>query len=456
MAALSVVAWIWQPRIEAGDRTELVWVSDDNPVRREQIELFNKLNPDYHLRLDPQNTGMEKVIVQSLAGVGPDVFDCYTGFQLMAFVRSGIALDVTDELAARGADPDAVWPCLKPLFMLNGRVYGHPDNTHAPAIWYNKKMFDEAGVPYPTSDWTWAEFIDIAERLTVRDARGRPRQFGLMMGRWDWQSIFLPKWGARFYTPEGTRCILDSPEAAAGAQFVRDLMFEYEVMPTATEEMAMATAGGWGSGPISMFGGGRAAMAIGGRWWLCILRQKDYAHLDLGAVAIPAGPVTDELWGGGRSTLVNANSENIDGALAFLEYMHGPHWNRLVNRQADALGPVRKYHYGEYEAEFLRNPEHPDEDYNDVWRTALENAVPTEVSPYVNGQRVERIMTKQTDLIWAGLKTGEEAMTDAAREINEAIVEQLEIDPVLREQYYAALEAGAQPAWDNKEDTPQP
>jgi len=450
LVLLSVVAWMWRPAERTEGRTEIVWISDDNPVRREQIELFNRLYPQYHLRLDPQNAGMEKTIVQCLAGVGPDVFDCYSGFQLTAFVRSGIAMDCTDAMAERGIDVYANWPCLIPLVVQDGRAYGHPDNTHAPALWFNKNLFDEAGIPYPRGGWTWEEFIPIAQKLTRFDDRGRPIQFGLMMGSWDWTSIFLGQWGASIYNPQGTRSALDSPEAAAAAQFYQDLIHKYGVLPSPTAETAMATSGGWGSGVISLFGAGRGAMAVGGRWWLCILRNKDYANLRLGAVELPYGP-SKRIFGGGRSTLVNAKGNRIEGALKFLEYMHGKPWNDLINRQADGIGPVIKYNYTE---EFLLNPEHPEEDYNAVWRTALENAIPMEVSPYVNGQTVDRILLKQGDLLRENLKTGAEAMRDSARAINKAIIEQLEADPVLKERYYRDVAAGAKPAWDRPEDAP--
>jgi len=174
MGLLTIVAWVWQPRDADDGRIELVWISDDNPVRREQIRLFNELYPQYRLRLDPHNAGLEKTIVQCLAGVGPDLFDCYFGFQRMVFVRSGIALDVTDAWADRGMDLDASWPCLAPLFIHDGRPYGHPDNAYAPAVWYNKTVFDKAGVPYPTADWTWQDLIAIGKQLTIRDEHGRP------------------------------------------------------------------------------------------------------------------------------------------------------------------------------------------------------------------------------------------------------------------------------------------
>ena len=450
MGALSVVACLWTPGGADDGRLEIVWVSDDNPVRREQVDLFNELHPEYRLKLDPLNGGMEKVIVQCLAGVGPDVFDCYNGFQLAAFVRSGIALDCTEELIARGVDVGAIWPCMTPLTVHDGRAYGFPGNAHAPALWFNKRLFDEAGEPYPTSDWTWEECVEIAARMTKKDARGRPVQFGLMVGIDDWMDVLVAQWGGSVYVPEGTRSALDSPEAVEAVQFYRDLIYEYEVVPSPTQENAMASAGGWGMGTIALFGAGKAAMAIGGRWWLCLLRNPDFGEVDLGAVQLPAGP-SRRVFGGGRSTLVNARGKNVEGALKFIEYLHGAPFNNLVNRQADALASVREHNYSD---EFLFNPEYPEEDYNAVWRAAMEEAAHREVTPYVQGQTVARILLKQGDLIRADLKTPAAAMQDAAREINEAIVELLELDPELRRRYAAAVADGAPKAWDNEEDAP--
>ena len=124
---------------------------------------------------------------------------------------------------------------------------------------------------------------------------------------------------------------------------------------------------------------------------------------------MPCGP-SCTIPGGARSTLVNARSENQEGALLFLEYLHSAEWNNLINQQADALAPVIEYNYTE---DFLYNPDHPEEDYNDVWRTALENSVPEDISPYINGQKVERILLKQTDLVRAGGKSGPAAMKTA-------------------------------------------
>ncbi|MFB3882841.1 MAG: extracellular solute-binding protein [Armatimonadota bacterium] len=428
---LSVVAWQIEPRPPAG-KIPLVWVSDDNPARRGQIALFNKLNPKYNLRLDPldPNAGMEKVILQCLAGVGPDLFDSWGPSQLDSYVRSGIAWDITEELARRGIDQAReVWPAALPATTRYGRVYAFPTNIAADAIWFNKDLFDKAGEPYPKGAWTWEEFLPVAKRLTLRDERGRIKQFGFLCD-WSYWPQFVMQWGGRVYTPDGARCVVDSPEAIAAVQFMHDLMYKHHVMPTPVDEATMATQGGWGSGIISYFGTGRGAMAMGGRWWLCTLR--DYGGLNLGAVESPHTKLRCSL-AYARATLVNRYSPRREQALAFLVYEYGRDYNELINRQADAVAAVIRYNYT---PQFLHNPEHPEEDYNDVWREVAKRARPGDWSPFINGQSASRILDKQMDLVKNDQKPVRDAMRDAARLVNEEIAKTLETDPSLRVRYY--------------------
>ncbi len=429
LCLLSAVAWKIQPARQETGKVPLSWVSDDNPARREQIALFNQLNPALDLRLDPSNTGMEKVIVQSLAGVGPDLFDCYNGFQLSAYVRSGIAWDVTDRLKRAGIDaPKEVWPGTHPCMLHEGRVYGFPTNAAVNAIWVNKDLFDRLRIPYPTGSMTWEEFIPLARRLTVKDENGRAKQFGFLCDWWNWQQFVL-QWGGRLYSPDGTRCVVDSPQAIAGVQFFHDLIYKHHIMPSPVEEAAMATQGGWGTGTISFFGAGKGAMALGGRWWLCSLRQ--YEKLRLGAFECPHGPLR-VFRGYGRATLVNAKSPRREQALEFLKYEASKPWNDLINHQADALAPVIRF---SYTPEYLHDPEFPQEDYNAVWRDVMQFGVPDQVSPFINGQRAERILNKQLDLVKNDQKPAADALRTAALQINAEIGKTLERDPVLRARY---------------------
>jgi hypothetical protein len=60
-------------QVREGLLPKLAYLPNDAPTRRETIDLFNKLHPEYRVVLDRQIGSMEKVIVQSLAGVGPDM-----------------------------------------------------------------------------------------------------------------------------------------------------------------------------------------------------------------------------------------------------------------------------------------------------------------------------------------------------------------------------------------------
>jgi multiple sugar transport system substrate-binding protein len=434
LLSLSVVAKQIQPPIIEDGKIPLIWVSDDNPARRDQINLFNELNPKYKLKLDPVNSGSEKVIVQSIAGVGPDLFNTYSGMDLVGYVRAGIALDITDDLAAMGLDIGTLYPASDSVIKLDGRVYGFPTNVGADALWFNKDIFEERGIPYPQGPWTWEQFITLAQKMTERDENGRVIRYGLLCdwGRWN-QFIF--QWGGSIYSPDGTRCTVDSPEAIAGVQFLHDLIYKYHVLPSPVEEAAMATQGGWGSGYITQFSSGRAAMAIGGRWWLCLLR--DNKKLRLGATEAPYGTKRVFL-GYAKGTLINANSPRAKDALAFLAYEASKPYNDLINHQADALAPVRTFNETE---EFLHDPEFPHEDYNAVWRDVMNYAITEQLSPYVNASVAGRIISGQLDLARANHKPVAEALKRAAMLVNEEIANTLELDSELKARYLAAIAA---------------
>jgi multiple sugar transport system substrate-binding protein len=437
---LSAIAWKMQPKAVEGGKTQLVWVSDDNPARRQQLALFNEKYPTYHATLDPNNTGLEKVVVQSLAGVGPDLFDAGEG-NLNVLIDSDIAWDITDELKKRGVDVERdVWKAMQSISVRDGRVYGFPSNAASNAIFINKPLFDKAGIPYPKGSWTWEQFLPVAQKLTLRDEKGRATQFGVLVDWWLWPQ-FVIQWGGRVYSEDGTKCVIDSPQAIAGVQFLHDLIYKYKVMPSPVEEAAMATQGGWGSGTITQFGEGhKAAMALGGRWWLCTLRNKtQFPDLH---TTVCESPYHDKrvFLSYGRATFINKNSPRREDALNFILYMAGQGYNDLINDQADALAPVVKFSYTPH---YLHNPEFPEEDNNDVWRRTMEMGEPNRASPFVNTQAADRILTKQLDLVKNDQKPVADALRTAAQQINEEIRKNLDRNPTLKAKYDILAQRGA-------------
>lgn len=429
---LSVAAWHLKPADREDGRIVLTYACPTFQAKVEQVELFEKLNPQYDIRIDASNTGMEKTIVQSVAGVGPDLFNSYSVFQTSAYVQAGIARDITDDLVEAGINiEDSVWPTALGHVIRDGRVYGFPYNASVHACYFNKDLFDRQGIPYPEGLLKQERLLELARQLTVRDENGRVEHYGFLFEWWTWPH-FVSQWGGRVYSEDGTRCELDCPETIAAIQFMQDLVWKHKVTPSPAQEAGMATSGGWGSGTVTWFGGGRAAMASGGRYWMVAFRDKhNYPNLRLGVVECQFGPYRAYQSHCGL-VVVNRHSPRVGHAFEYLKYMAGRKYNELVNHQADGLGPVRKYSYNET---FLNDPGYPEEDFNHVWRDVVKYSAPAEDSPFVNGGTANRIIMNQLELVKSNAKPADEAMRTAREQINREIRKTLERDPTLRKRY---------------------
>jgi len=430
----SLVVWKLQPPATEDGRIVLTWVSDENPARKGQAELFEKLHPNIKVNIDPANSGVEKVIVQCLAGVGPDVFDAVDAFQLAAYAKSGVAMDVTDELRKSGINLQTqVFPGVLGTSIYDGRTYGVPTNIAADGIWYDADLLGQKGINLPKGPWRWDQFIPIAQKLTTRGPDGRIDRYGFMFEWWNWRHFFCG-FGARVFNENGTRCTVDSPSAIAAIQMMYDLVYKYHVSPTPVEETSMATQGGFGSGYISIFAAKRGAMALGGRWWLAQLREAK--GLNLGVVESPYGRFRAS-HSYGRGMLVNKDSKHLAAALELQKFLASDPYLDLINDQADGAGAFRR---ADEKPSFLFNPKFPTERDNAVWLKITELGVGDDVSPYVDASTVTRLIQVQLDLVQAGQKSPAAAMKDAAANVNAAIAKSITEDPSLAERYRRALQ----------------
>ncbi len=421
-----------EPEGEKG-KVVLTWVTDKNPQREAQMALFRRLHPDIDIRIDPGNQDAQKVIVQSQAGVGPDVFDYWGQSSFDAYRRSGIAKDLTDDLKARGIDlPKVAWPLALPWTVdPRGRVYAVPANVGLDAIWFHKDLFDAEGVPYPKAPWTTDDLVAVAKRMTKRGRDGRVERYGLLMDFTGGYREYLPSFGGALFSPDGKRCTVASPESIACLAWVRSLVYVHKVSPSPNDEQALATGGSWGGlGPQAYFRKKLGAMSLGGRWWLAQLRGdvKDRGFR-LGSVPPPPARFPRFGNGGTRATMVNANGPHVKEATEFLAYLMGSEYNALLNDQGDALAGVRS---AAYTPRYENNPLDPGADFHRAFRDTLELGVPLPNSPYVAGPEMDAYLNRQLDLVKLDQKSPERAMRDAARDIDALIARNVARDPQLR------------------------
>ena len=429
LVCLIIMSFIGFFLIDDKNPKVLIFSTDLNQIRDEQIDLFREMYPEIPIATDPtKSDDAMKIIVQSVGGVGPDLLTSYNPEILTAYVKAGIALDITDIIKEWGVDyKKDFWPSTFDTSIYEDRIYGVPGNASVDGIWYNKTLFDEAGVEYPSGEWDWNEFIEIALKLTKVDEDGKVTQFGFGLDWGDQWPLFVKQWNGEIFNEDGTECTLNSPEVIEAVQFLHDLMYKYKVIPTPIEESGMVGSGGWGGGPINFFGGGRYAMALGGRWWK--ISFQNFPDLNYGVSQTPYNS-RKVFYGAGKSVLINKNSPRKDEAFDFLKYLLSKEYNMLINLQGDAFSGVKKY--TELTPEELENPLLAD---IPMWAGMMEHAEAMEMSPFVDTGYVKTKMNDQLTLVKNNIRTPEEAMNRVTEQVNKRIQEYLQEDPGLRKQY---------------------
>jgi len=112
--------------------------------------------------------------------------------------------------------------------------------------------------------------------------------------------------------------------------------------------------------------------------------------------------------------------------------MASPSYNRLLNQQADGLGPIKAF----CADDTLVNPSFPEEaDYQHVFRDVMAMGRAAQTSPFVNATLVSRVVNDQLDLVRRDAKSAADAMHTAALQVNAAIEDQLAHDAELRAEY---------------------
>ena len=144
-----------------------------------------------------------------------------------------------------------------------------PDTFSPVLLWYNKNLFDEAGLSHPTRDWTQSDVLDAAKKLT-RDLDGNniPDIWGFFTNNNHWNRYPCWIWmtGGEFMSPDMLTSSFDSPKVVAGITWLRDLALKYRVMPSST------VLGTFTSG--NLFISGKLAMTTETRYALPVFYQE--------------------------------------------------------------------------------------------------------------------------------------------------------------------------------------
>jgi len=213
-------------------------------------------------------------------------------------------------------------------FRDGGQVVAYSRASEVLALWFNKEMFDEAGIEYPpvTLDtaWSWDEFIEVARQLTFDADGNNPGddgfdrenivQYGAYVNQWAWQlEVWALSNGGRWYSEDGTSIIFD--EAAVEAiQMVYDLHLVHNVAPLNHAQSD--------TGFLDSIGSGNVAMATDGQW----ATGFGYLDIDYGVGVLPYMKQSVNITAGGPAGIFTT-TQHPEEAAEFLRWYCDPENN---------------------------------------------------------------------------------------------------------------------------------
>ncbi len=309
-------------------------------------------------------------------------------------------------------------------FQYEGKTVAYSSANEILILYYNKDMFDAAGVAYPPADvahaWTWEEFVDAAKKLTL-DSNGKHpgedgfnsnsiTQYGCMVENLTWQlEVWALSNGGGFYNSDGSEVTIDKPESIEAIQRIADLYLVDHVAPLSTG----LTDDGVPRSIIT----GTVAMTTNGTWNVgTSLGTARNEGLNYGVAVLPYMKDKVTINTGGVNA-VFSQTEHPKEAMEWIKWYSGieHNWDNLI-----ATGiwmPIFQEYYTDetYTHKWVDNPNFPDYDQykSAVVDYAISDAAQKTAWYYTNNTvDFNTLLQSVLGDVWTGAKTAKDAITE--------------------------------------------
>lgn len=171
----------------------------------------------------------KKILTAVVSGNPPDVVNQVTPVAKWA---SRLALLALDEYIRRDRfDTTMFFPSLWDEMRYRGHVYAVPVFSGSYALFYNKKLFREAGLDPEKPPRTWREVWDLNERFLARDQTGRIVRMGFIPNYGNLQAFMIMSWemGAKFLSADGKTVTLADSAVRTALGWIADFYARYPV-----------------------------------------------------------------------------------------------------------------------------------------------------------------------------------------------------------------------------------
>ena len=271
---------------------------------KKMIEIFESKNPD--IKVDVQITGYEDYFTKLATTVGggnpPDVFEMNME-NFLSYMLRGACADLTGKIDTANYSEGTL-----AAVSSEGKIYAVPMSFSTCVLFYNKDLFDQAGVAYPTDEWTWADAQAAAEKIKA-------------LGDDIW-GYYQPITYNEFYksikgnggsvlSEDYSQFTMNTPENVAVLEaMIARVRGENHVMPT-KEELA-------GRGDWDLFTEGKLGMIITGIWGFPTFAEKCTFDWD---IVVEPGYKTPSTFFFANVNCVSPSSDKQEAAAKFVDAM---------------------------------------------------------------------------------------------------------------------------------------
>lgn len=304
---------------------------------------FMKQNPNITVKWSPIPDAYDtKMRANVASGNVPDVF-YVTPAMAQEYIPAGKLLNLSPYMSRDNVSPDSFYSSLmQPFDCADGTVYGIAKDWNSLGLFYNKTMFQQAGLGDPTN-WSWSDLQTAAQKLT--HGSGPSGVAGLALppdaSRW---GAFLYANGGQVLSNDGKQTAFTSQAGIQSAQFYTG----FEANHTGVQPKDVGA--GWDG---EAFGKQEVAMTFEGGWMIPFMSQT-YPSVQYGIAPVPMAP------NGKRGNLLYTNAwgaysgtKHPDAAWKLVQYMTGADYQGQVLRDGFALPTIKSLANDPY---FTTNP----------------------------------------------------------------------------------------------------
>ena len=209
----------------------------------------------------------------------PDVFWMHSN-ESQRYMSNDMLLDLTDKIKDSDLiDPENYPEDIWGLYTYDDKYYAVPKDIDTIALWYNKKMFDDAGLSYPDETWTWDDLYEAAKKLTTGD------KYGFCMNTSNDQDTYynmVYSMGGYIVNDDHTKSGYDDANTIKAMDYVGKLL--KDCCPPATTMSE--------TGTDVMFQSGTVAMITQGSWMTAGFLDNEYLVENCDVAILPYDKTT--------------------------------------------------------------------------------------------------------------------------------------------------------------------